>query len=48
MAATKQLLALSAGVPPLVIGKLKARQLKQAAAFIESFTQDALPTGASA
>ncbi|MDR3513784.1 MAG: phage tail assembly protein [Caulobacteraceae bacterium] len=45
MEATIMLLALSAGVPPGVIEKLGARDLGKGAAFLQSFTQDAQPTG---
>jgi hypothetical protein len=45
---TVVLLAAMAGVIPLVIDKLPAREFKRAAAFAESFMQDAQPTGADA
>lgn len=42
------LLAASGGVPPAVIERLSAREMTKARTFIESFTQDARPTGEDA
>ena len=43
-----RLLAFSAGVPPLVIDKLPARQLNKALNFVDSFSQDPQQSGSDA
>lgn len=46
--ATKYLIAKTSGFPQVVVSKMTVRDLKKAAAFLQSFMQDAQQTGPSA